>query len=237
LIVRQEGRLRTLKDNIYSRKQTMRYGAKKMVSKIQQKKPLRITRCKLSQKEQLQMIGLFTLGETARSAADIVKIQPNTSALFYRKLRELISTHLEQESYETFGGELFIDEKILTAHEDQDKYIVFAVFIKNGKVFTKIRSHGNQKTASLITPEALFFAKGQQNLVIDVNDLCQEIILRDSKGQVDEFWVRSKEILRKYNGIPKSNFLLFLKECEFRFNYVAHKQQLKIMEKWVTIKK
>jgi transposase len=150
----------------------MRYGAKKMVSKIQQKKPLRITRCKLSQKEQLQMIGLFTLGETARSAADIVKIQPNTSALFYRKLRELISTHLEQESYETFGGELFIDEKILTAHEDQDKYIVFAVFIKNGKVFTKIRSHGNQKTASLITPEALFFAKGEHNLVIDVNDLC-----------------------------------------------------------------
>jgi len=215
----------------------MRYGAKKMVSKIQQKKPLRITRCKLSQKEQLQMIGLFTLGETARSAADIMKIQPNTSALFYRKLRELISTHLEQESYETFGGELFIDEKILTVHEDQDKYIVFAVFIKNGKVFTKIRSHGNQKTASLITPEALFFAKGEHNLVIDVNDLCQEIILRDSKGQVDEFWVRSKEILRKYNGIPKSNFLLFLKECEFRFNYVTHKQQLKIMEKWVTIKK
>jgi len=208
-----------------------------MVSKIQQKKPLRITRCKLSQKEQLQMIGLFTFGETARSAADILKIQPNTSALFYRKLRELISTHLEQESYETFGGELFIDEKILTAHEDQDKYIVFAVFIKNGKVFTKIRSHGNQKTASLITPEALFFAKGEHNLVIDVNDLCQEIILRDSKGQVDEFWVRSKEILRKYNGIPKSNFLLFLKECEFRFNYVTHKQQLKIMEKWVTIKK
>jgi len=215
----------------------MRYGAKKMVSKIQQKKPLRITRCKLSQKEQLQMIGLFALGETARSAADIVKIQPNTSALFYRKLRELISTHLEQESYETFGGELFIDEKILTAHEDQDKYIVFAVFIKNGKVFTKIRSHGNQKTASLITPEALFFAKGEHNLVIDVNDLCQEIILRDSKGQVDEFWVRSKEILRKYNGIPKSNFSLFLKECEFRFNYGTHKQQLKIMEKWLDMKR
>ena len=215
----------------------MRYGAKKMVSKIQQKKPLRITRCKLSQKEQLQMIGLFTFGETARSAADILKIQPNTSALFYRKLRKLISTHLDQDSYETFGGELFIDEKILTAHEDQEKYIVFAVFSKNGKVFTKMRSHGNQKAISLITPETLFFVKGQQNLVIDVNDLCQEIILRDAETQVDAFWVRSKEILRKYNGIPKSNFLLFLKECEFRFNYGTHKQQLKIMEKWVTIKK
>jgi len=208
-----------------------------MVSKIQQKSALRITRCKLSQKEQLQMIGLFTLGETARSAADILKIQPNTSALFYRKLRELISTQLEQESNETFGGNLFVDEKILTAHEDQDKYIVFAVFTKNGKVFTKMKSHGNHKTSSLITPEALFFATSEHNLVIDVNELCQEIILRDSEDQVDEFWVRSKEILRKYNGIPKSNFLLFLKECEFKFNYGTQKQQLKIMEKWVAIKK
>jgi transposase len=237
LIVRQEARLRTLKDNTYSKKQTMRYGAKKMVSKIQQKKPLRITRCKLSQKEQLQMIGLFTLGETARSAADILKIQPNTSALFYRKLRELISIQLEQESNETFGENLFIDEKILTAHEDQDKYIVFAVFTKNGKVFTQMRSHGNRKNSSLIKPEALFCATGEHNLVIDVNDLCQEIISRDAENQVDAFWLRSKEILRKYNGIPKSNFLLFLKECEFRFNYGTHKKQLKIMEKWVTIKK
>jgi transposase len=208
-----------------------------MVSKIQQKRPLKITRCKLSQKEQLQMIGLFTLGETARSAADIVKIQPNTAALFYRKLRELISIHLDQESYEIFGRELFIDEKMLTLQESQAKYVVFAVFAKNGKVFTKTISHGNQKNTSLITPETLFFAKGEHNLVIDVNELCQEIILKDANTQVDAFWVRSKEILRKYNGIPKSNFSSFLKECEFRFNYGAHKQQLKIMEKWVDMKR
>lgn len=230
-------RLRNTKDNIYSRTQSKRYGVNKMVSKIQQKRPLKITRCKLSQKEQLQMISLFTLGETARSAAEILKIQPNTAALFYRKLRELISTHLDQESHETFKGEFLIDEKILTAHENQDKYIVFAVFSKNGKVFTKMRSHGNQKTTSLITPETLFYTKGEHNLVIDVNDLCQEIIMSDANTQVDAFWVRSKEILRKYNGIPKSNFSSFLKECEFRFNYGDRKQQLKIMEKWVAMKR
>ncbi len=208
-----------------------------MVPKIQQKRLLRIKRCKLSRKEQLQMIDFFSRGETARSAADIMKIQPNTAALFYRKLRELISIHLDQESYETFGGKFLINEKILTPHENQEKYIVFAVFSKNGKLFTKMTSHGNQKTTSSIIPDSIFYAKGNHNVVIDVNELSQDIILEDAKPQVEAFWVRSKEILRKYNGIPKSNFSLFLKECEFRFNYGTHKQQLKIMEKWASMKR
>lgn len=237
MIVEREVRLRVIKDNIYLRNKKKHFGVIEMVSKIQQKELLRITRCKLSRKEQLQMIDLFSRGETARSAADIMKIQPNTAALFYRKLRELISIHLDQESYETFGGELLIDEKILTPHENQEKYIVFAVFSKNGKLFTKMTNHGNQKTTSLINPDSLFYAKDKHNVVIDVSELYQDIILEDANPQVEAFWVRSKEVLRKYNGIPKSNFSLFLKECEFRFNYGTHKQQLKIMEKWASMKR
>lgn len=40
----------------------------------------------------------------ARSAADILEIQPNSEALFYRKMREVIVHHLEQESHEMFDG-------------------------------------------------------------------------------------------------------------------------------------
>src|SRR5262249_44339750 len=36
---------------------------------------------------------------------------------------------------------------------------------------------------------------------------------------IENFWNQSKRILRKYNGVPRKNFYLFLKECEFRFNY------------------
>jgi len=36
---------------------------------------------------------------------------------------------------------------------------------------------------------------------------------------IDNFWNQAKCVLRKYNGIPKESFSLFLKECEFRFNY------------------
>jgi len=43
---------------------------------------------------------------------------------------------------------------------------------------------------------------------------------------IENFWNQTKRVLRKYNGIPKGSFPLFLKECEFRFNYGTPKQQL-----------
>jgi hypothetical protein len=49
------------------------------------------------------------------------------------------------------------------------------------------------------------------------------------------FWNQAKRVLRKYNGIPKETFPLFLKECEFRFNYGTPKQQLKILKEWAGI--
>ena len=52
---------------------------------------------------------------------------------------------------------------------------------------------------------------------------------------VENFWNQAKRILRKYNGINRNSFPLFLKECEFRFNYGSPKQQLKTLRVWTGI--
>ena len=52
---------------------------------------------------------------------------------------------------------------------------------------------------------------------------------------IENFWSQAKRVLRKYNGIPKTTFPLFLKECEFRFNYGTPKQQLKTLKEWAGI--
>ena len=44
---------------------------------------------------------------------------------------------------------------------------------------------------------------------------------------IENFWNQAKRVFRKNNGIPKESSPLFLKECEFRFNYGSSKQQLK----------
>lgn len=52
---------------------------------------------------------------------------------------------------------------------------------------------------------------------------------------IENFWNQAKRVLRKYNGIPRKNFPLFLKECEFRFNYGSPAEQLKTLRKWTNL--
>ncbi|HEY5233758.1 MAG TPA: IS1595 family transposase, partial [Verrucomicrobiae bacterium] len=39
--------------------------------------------------------------------------------------------------------------------------------------------------------------------------------------------------LRKFNGVPKARFPLFLKECEWRFNNPNPQTQLTQLNQWV----
>ncbi len=36
---------------------------------------------------------------------------------------------------------------------------------------------------------------------------------------IENFWNQAKRNLRKFNGIPRAQFHLYLKECEWRFNH------------------
>ena len=55
---------------------------------------MQITNCKLSKRVQKKLLKFFVLQVTARSAADILDIQPNSAILFYRTIRMVISHHL-----------------------------------------------------------------------------------------------------------------------------------------------
>ena len=46
---------------------------------------------------------------------------------------------------------------------------------------------------------------------------------------IENFWNQAKRHLRRYNGIPKHHFHLYLKECEWRFNYRPTANLLKVL--------
>lgn len=50
---------------------------------------------------------------------------------------------------------------------------------------------------------------------------------------IENFWNQAKRHLRKFNGVPRDHFPLFLKECEWRFNNPQPKQQLIQLKQWV----
>ena len=41
--------------------------------------------------------------------------------------------------------------------------------------------------------------------------------------------------MRKFNGVPKDNFELHLKECEWRFKNSEVKAQIKQLKQWVKV--
>jgi len=43
---------------------------------------------------------------TARSAADLLEIQPNTAILFCQKIRQAIAWYLSQENAQMFDGDI-----------------------------------------------------------------------------------------------------------------------------------
>ena len=47
---------------------------------------------------------------------------------------------------------------------------------------------------------------------------------------IENFWNQAKRHLRRYNGIPRAHFPLYLKECEWRFNYRPANRLLATLE-------
>ena len=217
---------------------------------------VKITRCKLSKKEQQRMIEFFVLGVTARSAADLMEMQPNTAALFYRKIREVIAHYLAQDASQTFSGDFVLDESHFGEPRDnkkyktsEDKHAVFGILSRQGKIFTKMTGQNTTElltsvAPNLLVPDSVVYINGyHEDQALDVNEFYQERVsqIDDPEqakyliGETENFWNQTKRMLRKYNGIPKSTFPLFLKECEFRFNYGTPKQQLKTLKQWTGV--
>jgi transposase len=94
---------------------------------------------------QCLLLEFFILEVTARSAADILGIQPNSATLFYRKIRQVIAFHLAQEAAEVFNGVVEIDESYFggvrkgkRGRGAAGKVVVFGMLKRHGKVYTVV---------------------------------------------------------------------------------------------------
>ena len=71
---------------------------------------MKLTRCKIERKKQIELMKLFIAEVTARTAGELVGVNRRTAILFYHKLREIIAVNLEVENQEYFAGEIEVDE-------------------------------------------------------------------------------------------------------------------------------
>ncbi|HBP89239.1 MAG TPA: IS1595 family transposase [Nitrospiraceae bacterium] len=210
-----------------------------------------VTRCKLSKKQQRRLLEFFVLEVTARSAADLLGLHSNTTALFYRKIREVIVVQLDaafpepglfevDESY--FGG----TRKGKRGRGAAGKVPVFGILKRGGQMYTQIID--NTKTATLlpiirqnIQPASVVYIDSYRSFnALDISEfkhyrINHSELFADRHNHIngiENFWNQAKRVLRQYNGIPAKSFYSFLKECEFRFNYGSTKQQLSTLRQW-----
>ena len=114
---------------------------------------MQTTNCKLSNRVQKKLLEFFVLQVTARSAADILGIQPNSAILFYRTIRMVVSHHLVLAADEVFEGSVELDESYFGGRRKgrrgrgaAGKVVVFSILKRNGRVYTVVVDNAKPET-------------------------------------------------------------------------------------------
>lgn len=175
-----------------------------------------------------------------------------TAAYYFHRLREIIYQATEDET--PFGGEVEVDEsyfggrrKGMRGRGAAGKVPVFGLLKRKGKVYAKVIPNAKSKTlmnimAKRIVPDSIVYSDAFHSYnILDVSGF-KHYRINHSKlfaykknhiNGIENFWNQAEQHMRKFNGVPRENFPLFLKECEWRFNNPDPRAQLIQVKQWV----
>ena len=205
-----------------------------------------IKHCKLSRAKQLELLKYFVAGSTARTAAELADIHRNTAVRFFHKLREKIALKQQHRS-EQFCGKIELDESYFGGSRKgkrgrgaAGKVAVFGLLKRGGKIYTQVILDAKTETLmpiirQKIKPDSIVYTDYWRAYnALDVSEF-KHYRINHSKlfaqklnhiNGIENFWNQAKRHMRKYNGVPRQHFNLFLKECEWRFNTGTPKELL-----------
>ena len=209
---------------------------------------------RLSVYKQERLIEHFVSWSTDRTAAALFGVNKSSAAYFYHRLREIIVFEIEQESHDYFEGEIEVDESYFGGRRKGQrgrgaagKVPVFGLLKRGGKVYTKVIPDASSATLypiieRKVVPDSIVYSDCWRGYnVLDVSDfkhfrINHSKIFADKKNHIngiENFWNQAKRHMRKFNGVPKAHFGVFLKECEWRFNNSDPSDQLLQLRQWV----
>ena len=210
-------------------------------------------RSRLSRSIQIELIKYFCAGVTARSAAELSGVNRNTAILFFHKLRQTIHDKIVSDEPPMMAGEIELDESYFGGRRKGKrgrgaggKVPVFGLLKRDGYVHTVIIPNASSQTLfpiirEKIRPHSVVYTDSFRAYdVLDVSEFHHYRInhtelfaeKHNHINGIENFWSQSKRHLRRYNGVPKEHFHLFLKECEWRFNYRPVANLNKTLVKW-----
>lgn len=212
-----------------------------------------LRRCRLTEKQQDRLAEFFVAGVTARTAADLLGVNRKTAAYFYHRLRQIIAQEVDRTS--PLAGLIEVDESYFGGHRKgkrgrgaAGKVPVFGLLKRGGRVYTAMIPSAKSTVLmgiirEKVRPDSVIYTDSLNAYdVLDVSEFHHQRINHSEQfveagkvhiNGIENFWNQAKRHLRRYNGIPKANFHLFPKECEWRFNDGSPAQLLKQLKSWV----
>jgi transposase len=196
----------------------------------------------------------FVAATPARAAAQLVGVNRHTATSFYHRLREVIEINLSRSAPELLAGEVELDESYFGGHRKgkrgrgaAGKVPVFGLLKRGGRVHAVMISRANCATLmpiikQRVKPDSVvytdsFSAYNALNVAgfrhFRINHRVRFVDRRTHINGIENFWNQAKRYLRRYNGVPQANFHLYLKECEWRFNYRPAAKALAVLQTWL----
>ena len=208
-----------------------------------------IIRSRISEAKFREILKYFCLDIEATKIAKITHISEVTLWRIFKQIRILIAKECEKVS--KLNGEIEIDESYFGAKRVRGKRglgagkktPVFGMLKRNGCVYTQVvkgcsanellpilRDCSNLRESIIYSDcwdayDGLvdFGAKAHYRVKHSKNEFAKG---RNHINGIENFWGYAKHRLSKFKGIKKENFLLHLKETEFRYNIQIQKQDL-----------
>ncbi len=197
-----------------------------------------IVKSKLSNRQIGKLIDLFVLEVPAIKVAKSIGINRNSAQRIYHIIRLHLARECELNS--PFTGEVEVDESYFGGKRKGNrgrgaagKVPVFGLLKRNGKVYTQIVNDVSRDTLrriihSQVVPESVIYSdsfRSYDGLVLDgfkhyrINHDKEFVKKRNHINGIENFWGYAKTKLKKYYGLNRKHFYLYLKEMEFRFNH------------------
>jgi transposase len=197
-----------------------------------------IKRSKLNNRLIGRLIDYFVLEVPAIKAAQMLSLNRHTAERIYNVIRVKLAIECEKQS--PFRGEVEIDESYFGGKRKgkrgrgaADKVPVFGILKRNGRVYTRVVEDVSRKTLrriirTRVIPKSVIYSdsfRSYNGLVFDGFkhyriDHDKEFTNRKRNhiNGIENFWGYAKTKLKRYYGVSREHYYLYLKEMEFRFN-------------------
>ncbi len=157
----------------------------------------------------------FCLNKNALQTSKDLNLNYITVYKHYQLCRKLITSFLDQ-----------LNKEQTIQSNEYDEYI----YMKNDNIYTAqnfLTFVYGHEVYNLMLPSLYKFrtySKSEEELskFLFLNKIAK---IESKNGVISEFWKFLEDFLKKYKGVNSSNFIYYLKEAEFKFNYEPKAQK------------